>query len=190
MYGRDPYGDGKAIAVGPNGALMPHLIDAALNNRLFYCNTATTVATSTTLNTTFTGLGVCNPQTSGKIHIYHEFGWGIKASVTAEGVLQLAITDDSGIAGTLTVKSAKAGGEMNSSALVFEADTITAPVVCKTVATIDDAAAAVTFTSPPQVLDLKGSILLMPGKTVVTNMTVASGDVFSFHYMWEEINVP
>ena len=73
MYGKDRSGIGRAALVTPSGQLMgmPNLMDAALNDRLFHCNTATVVDCSTTLNTTFTGLGVCNPGTSGKYYIFY-----------------------------------------------------------------------------------------------------------------------
>lgn len=166
------------------------LAQAALDDRLFYVNTATVVDCSTTLNTTFTGLGICNPSTSGKDYIFHEFGWAAKAAITGESILSLAITTESGIAGTLTVKTAKAGGAMASNALAFEADTIVAPVVCKTVTELRQGADSVQYGSQgPNTLDLKGSIVLSPGYAIVTDSTVATGASMSFHFMWEEVDV-
>lgn len=190
MYGKDRAGVGRAIQCSPSGALTPHLIDAALNDRLFYVNTATVVDCSTTLNTTFTGLGICNPANSGKLYIFHEFGFGTINAVDAETLLQLAITDDTGFAAQLTVKSAKAGGAMASAAIADEAATITAPVVCKTVAELKQGADSVQYGAGPiNIVDLKGSIILSPGYAVVTNSTVATGASMSFHFMWEEIDV-
>ena len=192
MYGKDRDGTGRPVQVTKTGALQlsEGLADAALNDRLFYVNTPTVVACTVTLATTWTGLGVCNPSNSGKIYIFHEFGWGITGVIANESLLQLAITDESGIAGAVTVKTAKAGGGMYSGALAFITDTITAPVVCKTIANLDQCAAAgKTYTSPPNILDLRGSIVLMPGQALVTNSEVVIGAVMSFHFMWEEIDV-
>lgn len=192
MYGKDRSGVGRAILSTPSGQLFgqSNLMDAALNDRLFYVNTATVVDCSTTLNTTFTGLGVCNPATSGKYYIFHEFGWATKDAITGESILSLAITDDTGFAAQLTVKTAKAGGAMNSAAIADEAATITAPVVCKTVTELRQGADTVQYGSQgPNVLDLKGSIILSPGYAIVTDSTVATGASMSFHFVWEEIDV-
>jgi hypothetical protein len=190
MYGKDRNGVGRPISCSPGGALTPYLIEAALNDRLFYVNTATVVDCSTTLNTTFTGLALGNPANSGKYYILHEFGWGTIDAIAGESLLQLAITTVSGLAAQLTVKSAKAGGAVPSAALCDEAATIVAPVVCKTITELRQGADSVQYGSQgPNVIDLKGSIILSPGYAVVTNSTVAPGASMSFHYMWEEIDV-
>jgi hypothetical protein len=192
MYGKDRSSTTRAMLVTPSGQIFgqSNLADAALNDRLFYVNTATTVDCSTTLNTTFTGLGICNPATSGKYYIFHEFGWATKDQITGESILSLAITDDTGFAAQLTVKTAKAGGSMLSEAIADESATITAPVVCKTVTELRQGADSVQYGSQgPNVLDLKGSIILSPGYAVVTDSTVATGNSMSFHFVWEEIDV-
>lgn len=192
MYGKDRDSVTRPVLVTPSGQLFgqSNLMDAALNDRLFYVNTATTVDCSTTLNTTFTGLGICNPATSGKYYIFHEFGWATKDAITGESILSLAITDDTGFAAQLTIKTAKAGGQMLSNAIADESATITAPVICKTITELRQGADTVQYGSQgPNVVDLKGSIVLSPGYAVVTDSTVATGNSMSFHFMWEEVDV-
>jgi len=192
MYGKDRDGVGRPLLVTPTGQMFgqSNLADAALNDRLFYVNTATTVDCSTTLNTTWTGLGVNNPAGSGKYYIFHEFGWATKDAITGESILSLAITDSTGFASQLTVKTAKAGGTMLSQAIADESATITAPVICKTVTELRQGADTVQYGSQgPNVLDLRGSIVLSPGQSIVTDSTVATGNSMSFHFMWEEIDV-
>jgi len=192
MYGKTNAGLGLPVLVDPNGSpiVRSDLARAALEDRLFYVNTATVVDCSTTLNTTFTGLALGNPATSGKFYILHEFGWATKDAVTGESILSLAITTVSGLAAQLTVKTAKAGGAMNSQALADEAATIVAPVVCKTVAELGQGADSVKYGGQgPNILDLKGSIILSPGYAVVTDSTVATGASMSFHYVWEEVDI-
>lgn len=190
MYGKDRNGIGRAIQCSPSGALTPYLIDAALNDRLFYVNNATVVDCSTTLNTAFTGLGICNPAGSGKFYIFHEFGWATKDAIAGESILSLAITTSSGFAAQLTVKSAKAGGAMASEAIADEAATIIAPVICKTITELRQGADSVQYGAQgPNVIDLKGSIILSPGYAVVTDSTVAPGASMSFHFVWEEVDI-
>lgn len=190
MYGKDRTGIGRAILVEESGQLSAGLADAALNDRLFYVNTATVVDCSTTLNTTFTGLALGNPAASGKYYIFHEFGWATKDAIAGESILSLAITTISGLAAQLTIKSAKAGGAVASEALADEAATIIAPIVCKTVTELRQGADSVQYGSQgPNILDLKGSIILSPGYAVVTDSTVAPGASMSFHFVWEEIDV-
>jgi len=173
-----------------NTAIMPNLMDAALNDRLFYCNTATVVDCSTTLNTTFTGLALANPAASGKNYVLHEFGWATKDAITGESILSLAITVETGLAASLTVKTAKAGGDMNSTAIVDEGGTITAPVVCKTITELRQGADSVQYGSQgPNIAHINGSIVLSPGYAVVTDSTVATGASMSFYYLWEEVPI-
>ena len=80
MYGKTSAGVGQAPLIDSNRKLVTvpgggKYADAAINGRLFYAANQTPVNTSTTLNTTFTGLGLANPTGSGKIIIVHEFGW-------------------------------------------------------------------------------------------------------------------
>ena len=190
MFGKDREGVGKAVLVEASGQLAAGLADAALGDRLFYVNTATVVDCSTTLNTTFTGLALGNPATSGKYYILHEFGWATKDAIAGESILSLAITTVSGLAAQLTVKTAKAGGAMGSAAVADEAATIVAPVICKTVTELRQGADSVQYGSQgPNILDLKGSIILSPGYAIVTDSTVAPGASMSFHFVWEEIDV-
>jgi dihydroxyacid dehydratase/phosphogluconate dehydratase len=41
----------------------------------------------------------------------------------------------------------------------------------------------------PNIVKLDGSIVLAPGRAVVTDTTVATGAVMQFGYLWEEIDL-
>ena len=164
------------------------LTEAALAGRLFAAANQASVACSTTLNTTFTGFSLCNPADSGKIVIVHEFGYGAKAAVTGESVLSLATTDDTGFAADVTPRCVRNG--LNPSVCYCdEAATITAPVIEKIVAQLGQGADSVQFGGiPPTIIPIRG-IILDEGRAVVTDSTVATGDVMYFSFLWEEIDV-
>lgn len=161
--------------------------EAALSGRLFYAAMQTPTTTSTTLNTTFVGLALCNPTGSGKIIIVHEFSYACTAALTAELALCLATTDDTGFAADITPRCCR-NAYATSIAIVDKGATITAPIIVKPIATLGQAAdTAMGSTVPPNVVDLNGQIILVPGRAVVTDTTVAAGAVLQFGYLWEEI---
>lgn len=173
----------------PQFSTRGDLTEAALNGRLFAAANQASVACSTTLNTTFTGFSLCNPASSGKIVIVHEFGYAAKAAVTGESVLSLATTDDTGFAADVTPRCVRNG--LNPSVCICdEAATITAPVIEKIIGQLGQGADTTLFGGiPPTIVPIKGSIVLDEGRAVVTDSTVATGDVMYFSFLWEEIDV-
>lgn len=163
--------------------------EAALAGRLFHSANINMVTTSTTLNTTFVGLGLCNPAGSGKIVIVHEFSYAFATASAAALILALAVTDDTGFAQDTNAPITCAWPNLKSSVCYTdEGATITAPVIVKVISQKADAATT-TFVECPRVVDLGGSIILPPGRAVVTDTTtVAGASNAQFAFMWEEIN--
>lgn len=162
--------------------------EAALAGRLFCAAMQTPTTTSTTLNTTFVGLALCNPTGSGKIIIVHRFSYAATAALTAETVLALATTTDSGIAADITPRCCRYG-YATSIALVDKGATIVAPVIERIIATLGQGADSVQLGgAPPNMFDLDGSLILDPGRAVVTDTTAACGAVMQFGYVWEEVS--
>ena len=163
--------------------------EAALAGRLFHSANINMVNTSTTLNTTFVGLGLCNPAGSGKIFIVHEFGYAFATAAAAALILALAATDDTGFAQDANAPIVCARPNFAGSvAYTDEGATITAPTIIKIIAQHADAATT-TFVEAAHVVDLGGSIILPPGRAVVTDTTTAAGaSAAQFSFMWEEID--
>lgn len=186
MYGLTRAGVGKAILTDKDGVLLSpagKYSDAALSGRLFYAANQTPVNTSTTLNTTFTGLGLCNPTGSGKIIIVHEFGWALDQNAAGATILALATTTDSGFAADITPRCTR-NGYAASVAIADAAVTIIAPVIVKIVAHVGAATSNLNG-----VIDLGGCIVLDPGRAVVTDTEIAFGATsVQFSFMWEEIS--
>lgn len=193
MYGQDASGVGRPPLIDANRKLVVvngggSLADAAINGRLFYAAMQTPTTTSTTLNTTFVGLALCNPTGSGKIIIVHEFSYMCTAALTAETALALATTDDTGFATDITPRCCR-NGYATSIAIVDKGATITAPVIVKPICTLGQAADTAMLPTPsPAIVKLDGQIILAAGRAVVTDTTVATGAVMQFGYVWEEID--
>ena len=191
MYGKTSAGVGQAPLVDGERRLVVsgNYTDAALAGRLFYAANINMVATSTTLNTTFVGLGLCNPTGSGKIVIVHEFGYAMVVAAAAAGVLALATTTDSGFADDVNapIKCTR-DGYASSVCYTDEGATIAAPVITKVITQYGTNATG-AFSTSPQLVDLGGSIILVPGRSLVTDTTTVMGaSSGQFSFMWEEID--
>lgn len=176
--------DGSLVVQNGGG----NLAEAAVNGRLFCAAMQTPTTTSTTLNTTFVGLGLCNPTGSGKLLIVHEFSYAATAALTAEALLALATTTDSGFAADITPRCARFG-YATSVAIVDKGATIVAPVIERIIATLGQAAVTASGgPNVPNVVKIDGGIVLAPGRALVTDTTVATGAVMQFGFVWEEVN--
>jgi len=189
--GKNRAGTRKDLLTNADGVILVSgdYSDAAINGRLFAAAMQTPTTTSTTLNTTFVGLGLCNPTGSGKLLIVHEFSYAATAALTAETLLALATTDDTGFEADITPRCCR-NGYAASVALVDKGATITAPVIERIIATLGQGADSVQLGgAPPNTVKLNGSIVLAPGRAVVTDTTAATGAVMQFGYLWEEIDL-
>ena len=194
MYGKTRAGIGLPPLVDSEGKLITvpgggKLADASLAGRLFTGTNTALINTSTTLNTTFVGLALTNPTGSGKNLIVHKFSYALDIVITAETMLCLATTTDSGMTATEFTPYCTRYGYATSVAKVRDGGTIIAPVILMPIASLGDAATT-TWLAVPKVVDLDGSIVLAPGRTLCTDTTVAVGtSAMRFSYMWEEVDV-
>jgi hypothetical protein len=165
------------------------LADAALNGRLFSVSNAAAVATTTTLNTTWTGLGIANPLGSGKNLIIHKFSWALSVVGSAAGALCLAETvHDSGFVAALTIRCCKWGGG-TSVAYADDGATVVAPIILMPIATYGTGAITTWQGATNQVADIDGAIVVPQGRTLLTDTTtvLTTGPLFGF--VWEEVPV-
>ena len=194
MYGKTTAGIAQVPLVDADRKLVTApgggtLAEAALAGRLFTGTNTALINTSTTLNTTLVGLALTNPTGSGKNLIVHKFSYALDIVITAEAMLCLATTDDTGLTAAEFTPQCTRYGYATSVARVRDGGTITAPVIIMPIASLGDAATT-TWLSVPKVVDLDGSIILAPGRSLVTDTTVAVGtNAMRFAYMWEEVDV-
>jgi len=187
-------GSSGPLRLNEQGSLVTHAYggkyaEAAMAGRLFFAANINMVTTSTTLNTTFVGLGLCNPSGSGKIVIVHEFSYAFITAAAAGLILALAVTDDTGFADDVNAPiHCTREGYATSVCYTDEGATITAPVIVKIITQHADNATT-TFVEVPHVVDLGGSIILDPGRALVTDTTTAAGaSGAQFGFMWEELD--
>lgn len=194
MYGKTSAGVGRAPLIDSDRRLVTasgggSLAEAAMAGRLFVGTNSALINTSTTLNTTFAGLSLTNPTGSGKNIIVHKFSYALDIVITAETMLCLATTDDTGLTAAEFTPQCTRNGYATSVARVRDGGTITAPVIIMPIASLGDSATT-TWLAVPKVVDLDGSIVLAPGRSLVTDTTVAVGtSAMRFSYMWEEVDV-
>ena len=166
------------------------LAEAALAGRLFTgTNAALTDTSLTSLATAFVGLALTNPTGSGKNLIVHKFTYAQHIVTVDEAMLCLATTTDSGMtADELTIYCTRYG-YATSVATVRDGGTIVAPVIILPIGGIGDTT-TLHYTQGPNVVDIDGSIVLAPGRALVTDTTVDVGAAaMRFGYMWEEVDV-
>lgn len=175
----------QLISLSQGGALQT----AATAGRLFSIANQGAVATTAALATTWTGLGVSNPATSGKNLIIHEFGWALTVVGPAAGAVGLMTSDTTGFAAALTIRNCKDGITTASIAYADDGATIATPVLGRVYGTFATGAVTTAMLYAPTVVDLKGSLVIPPGRSVMTYTTTATTASLIFHLLWEEVPV-
>ena len=165
-----------------------HLQQAALAGRLFSASSGTKVATTAGVSTTWTGLGIHNPSGSGKNVILHEFGFGQMLAADTIGAVGLQTATIASPAADLTIYNCFDGSTTASVCNAVNADTTAGPVLKRVFASYDDAAAA--GENPlPNIYPLNGSLVIPPGRAVLSYTTLATVACYVFYYVWEEVPV-
>ena len=193
MWGKDKDGTGRAVAVDTFGYVVQRssMAEAAMRGRLFSVANQAKVATTAALATTWTGLGICNPSTSTRNAIVHEFGYALQIASDAAGVVGLMTSDTTGFADALVAsKQAAKSGSGSPVVIADDGATIATPILARALAQYgtEDTATSM-FPLAPQVYRLDGSIILPPGRSVMTYTTTATTACFVFHFVWEEVDV-
>lgn len=159
---------------------------AAEEGRLFSVANQAAVAVTANLATTWTGLGVCNPAGSGKNFIMHEFGWSTDVVNPAEGVVGLMTADDTGMVAALTARCCFYGAG-TSVAYCDDGATIGTPVLERVCGSTMEGAISTQVQVGPAIIDLKGSIILPPDRSVLTYHSIGGTASLIFHFVWEEV---
>jgi len=197
----------QAVRVGqlpaPDGAFSPFranrqgalvvdgsMRDAAERGRLWSVANQAAVATTAGLATTWTGLGISNPATSGVDVIVMEFGAGLNVVASDEGVLGLMTSDTTGFADSLTAKNAKGGTSSGDSKIYCDAGaTIATPILERILGMYGTGAITTWNMSGPGIHKLDGGIIVPPGRSLMTFTGTATTAAFFFHFTWEEVPV-
>lgn len=163
------------------------LAEAALAGRLFCVANQAKVAVTAGLATTWTGLGIANPSGSGKIFIVHEFSWGSDIVNPAEGVVGLMTATDTGFAAAIAARCTRFAKGV-SRAYCDDGATISTPVLERICGSTMEGAISTVPDCAPKIIDLKGSIILDPGRSVLTYHSIGGTASLIFGFVWEEID--
>ena len=176
---------GQLITLSQGGTLQT----AATAGRLFsICNQAK-VATTANLATTWTGLGLVNPSGSGKNAIVHKFGWGMQIAADTAGAIGLMTATDSGTtAASLTVQNCLDSSNIGTYIYATAGATIGTPVLRRIYGDYGtEDTATDNGTKGPHLVNLKGGLVIPPGRAVYTYSTTATTACLVFHFVWEEV---
>lgn len=190
MYGKDRDGVGRPIITDKEGILVARSarMDAALEGRLFSVANQTNVTTTAALATTWTGLGVGNPATSGKDYVFHEFGWAQQVVMNTEGNFGLMVATVGDMAAAITARSAKWGAG-STNALCDNGATIGTPILIRQFGSSMEGAISTVPSLGGNIYNIDGSIIIPPGYALLTYTFAIQTSSVLFHYVWEEVDV-
>jgi len=175
-----------ALAVTQAGG---KLSDAAIAGRLFSICNQDQVTTTAALATTWTGLGVGNPATSGKLYVFHEFAWTQNTVMNTEGTVGLMIATVGDMAQSLIPVCARYGYAL-SSALVDAAATPGTPILARVFGYSMEGAISTVPSVQGNVYYINGGIVIPPGYALLTYTHDIQTTSIIFHFVWEEVAVP
>lgn len=165
-----------------------NMAQAALAGRLFSVANQTNVTTSAALSTTWTGLGVGNPASSGKNFIFHEFGWAQEIVGNTEGVVGLMAATVGDMAQAIVPRCARYG-YATTVALTDNGATIGTPILLRVCGSHMEGAITTVPSLGPNIYRIDGSIVIAPGYALLTYTFAATTTSHQFHFVWEEVPV-
>lgn len=150
------------------------------------CNQAA-VSTTAGLATTFTGLAIANPSTSGVNLVMR----GFRCAQVAAGVAGAVgvMTGSGAAAGALTTRNARVGGSASPSTTASAGATIATPVLERVLGTLGSVATTAYALQPGLVFDLQGGIIVPPGFYIASYTSAATTTALIFSFVWIEVAV-
>lgn len=190
MYGKDRDGISRPLLCDADGVLLTksNLADAAMEGRVFSVSNQTNVTTTAALATTWTGLGVGNPSTSGKDYVFHEFGWAQEVVMNTEGSFGLMVATVGDMAQAITPRCAK-WGAATSSALCDNGATIGTPILIRNFGSSMEGAISTVPSLGGNIYKIDGSIVIPPGYALLSYTFAIQTSSVLFHFVWEEVAV-
>jgi len=162
--------------------------EAALAGRLFSVANQTHVITTAALATTWTGLGVGNPATSGKDYVFHEFGGAQEVVFNSEGSYGLMVATVGDMAQAIVPRCAKYG-YATTVALCDDGATIGTPILIRHFGSSMEGAISTVPSLGGNIYHIDGSIVIPPGYALLTYTFAIQTNSVLFHFVWEEVDV-
>ncbi len=164
----------------------PRYYEQTVRGNMFSVANQAAVTTSTTLNTTFTGLAVANPAGSGVNLVFTKFSCA-QFAVGAAAVVSIA-AGAGAAAGSLTIRNRLYGGAA-SKAVASAGATIAAPILIMPVGSSGSVATTGYGLQPNISVDLEGSLIIPPGFFVCSDTSIATTTALIFSFAWLEVAI-
>jgi hypothetical protein len=175
-------GQGDMIMSNLNGRLY----ESAMRGTLYGVSNQAAVSTTAGLATTWTGLAIANPSTSGKNLVIRRF---MAAQVAAGAAGAIGIMVGSGAAaGSLTPRAAKVGGAATVTTASAGA-TIATPVLERVYGSVGSLATTGYGLMPGLVAEVDGDLIIPPGYFAASYTTAATTSALIFGFVWDELPV-
>jgi len=188
-------GQSAPLRIGTEGGLVLDFhgkyYEAVKAGRVFVAANQAAVAVTAAMNTTYTGLVLFNPATSGKDAVLLRFGYALTiAAPTAATVIGLMTGLNAGDAATAITPRNRYVGGAGSSMIIDNGCTLTGtPVLEQVFGQVGTLATSGTQDGPVTELDLDGSLIVPPGYYVAVYSFAANTACGIFSFMWEELSV-
>ena len=193
LVGVQQIGDGNFVnaRAGKGGEMLASELQAQFYEQTYRGNVFSVanqaaVTTSTSLNTTFTGLSVANPTGSGVNLVMLRFACA-EFAVGAAAVVSLC-AGAGAAAGSLTIRNRLYGGAA-SKAVASAGATIAAPILLQPCGQTGSVATTGYGLSQGIVCDLGGSLIIPPGYFVASDTSIATTSSLIFGFVWMEVPI-
>lgn len=183
--------DSKYVSMGRDGDLVVSELhgkyyEQAYRGNLYSCANQAAVTTSTTLNTTFTGLAIANPAASGVNLVMRRFRVA-QFAAGAAAVVGVAVGAGAA-AGALVIRNRKWAG-VASAATASAGATIAAPILVGVAGHVGSLATTGYGLIPAVGIDFDGDLIVPPGYFICSDTSIATTSALIFAFEWEETPV-
>ena len=178
--------EGSTIVVQGGGKYAE---DVRAGNVFVACNQVA-VATTAALATTYTGLVLGNPSTSGLNAEMLQVKWGLSVAGSDDGCVGIMTgSGTSGIVTSVTPRNRLTGGTGSAMLVDAGATLPAAPVLEQIIGEYGTGATNLFTGRGPHFADLEGSLIVTPGNYVAFYTTTATTAAFIMGFMWKEVAV-
>jgi hypothetical protein len=175
-------GQGEVIT----GNLSGRFYESAKRGTLYSVTNQGAVSTTAGLATTFTGLAIANPSTSGKNLVIRRFQVA-QAAVAVAGAVGIMVGSGAA-AGSLTVRTATVGGAPSVTTASAGA-TIATPVLERVYGSVGSLATTGYALMPGIVAEVDGDLIIPPGYYAASYTTAATTTALVFTFVWDELPI-
>jgi len=163
------------------------MYEQAYRGSLFSAGNQAAVTTTAGLATTFTGLAIANPATSGVNLVIRQFQVA-QFAVAAAGAVG-GMVGAGAAAGSLIARNCKVGGAISPATTASAGATIATPVLERVVGSVGSLATTGYGMQNGIIYDFQGSLIIPPGYYAASFTSAVTTSALLFGFVWEEVPV-